>query len=181
MESNCIIMSWVSWFIFMVVYIFSFDRSIIKVSEILLTNFEERLISKQRVNLLYLILISGCMIVIAAFVLCMIAVIIYIVSLIIMLLIQYLPFGQLLIVANIFNPSTMLSVFNDNVKLHIAAAKIILTCIVITLIQFTHTECTSTDAETLSRLQFKMILIYVLSITIGILYYLVNFVKLALK
>lgn len=180
MESNCI-MSWVSWIIFIIVYIISFDRSIIKVSELLLANFEERLLSKQKVNFLYLILISGYMIVLAAFVLCMIAVFIYTISLMIVLLGQFLPFSQLVRITNFFNPSTMLSVFNDNVQLHVTAAKVVLTCIVITLIQFTHNECTSADVESLSRLQFKMILIYVLSITIGILYYLVNAVKLAWK
>jgi len=169
----------VSWIIFLIVYIISFDRSIIKVSELLLANFEERLVSKQKVNLLYLILISGYMIVLAAFVLCMITVFIYTISLIIIIVVQYLPSG--LRVYFMFNPSNITAAFKDNTILHITVAKVVLICIVITLIQFTHNECTSTDAESLSRLQFKMILIYVLSITIGILYYIVNIVRLQLK
>lgn len=176
-------MSWVlfvtSWIVFLIVYMISFDRSITKVSGLLLENLEERIISNKRVNLLYILLLSTYMIILAAFVFCMIAVSIYTFSLIIMLVGKYLPGSQLLRISKMFHPSNTLWAFENNTKLHITVAKVVLTCIVITILQFTHRECTSTDVENLSMLQFKIILIYILSVSIGILYYLISICKLA--
>jgi hypothetical protein len=172
--------SFVQWIIFLIAYAASFDRSIAKVSELLLTNLEERLESKKNVNLLYIILLSGYMIVLAAFLFCIISLAIYTICLIIMLIGQYLPSIQLVLVANFFDPSNIMWVFENNTKLHITVAKVILTCMVLAILQFTHKECTSADAENLSRLQFKIILIHILSISVGILYYVFSAIKQAL-